>query len=59
LGKIFDQTEQDGSITAPPKGFDSLHGDPDADETEFDDHEFCIYNDNQQFMAYLLEVDNQ
>jgi hypothetical protein len=55
LGKVATQTAQDGSITAPPKGFDSIHGDPNADDTEFDDDEFCIYAQNQQYMEYLIE----
>jgi hypothetical protein len=57
LGKIATQTTQDGTISAPPKGFNSIHGDPNAEDTEFDDDEFCIYQQNQQFMEYVVEFE--
>jgi poly [ADP-ribose] polymerase len=57
LGKVYDQTEQDGKIEAPPKGYDSIHGNPHDDETEFQDDEFAIYKQNQQYMQYLVEFE--
>lgn len=55
LGQFHHQLKQNGSIRAPPPGFHSIHGDPNHPETEFSDHEFCIYNQNQQYAKYLIE----
>jgi len=59
LGKIYDQTKTDGNIEHPPKGYDSIHGDPRADDTEFQDDEFAIYKQNQQYMQYLVEFEEE
>jgi hypothetical protein len=55
LGKIQDNTQQDGSITSPKAGFNSIHGDPTKKDTQFDDHEYCVYEQNQHLMAYLVQ----
>jgi poly [ADP-ribose] polymerase len=55
LGKIQDNTQQDGSITAPKAGFNSIHGDPTKKDTQFDDHEYCVYEQNQHLMSYLVQ----
>lgn len=54
LGKIKDQKNVDGSITKPPTGFDSIHGNPDL-HGGFSDHEYCIYEQNQQHISYIVE----
>jgi poly [ADP-ribose] polymerase len=55
LGKIQDNTQQDGSITSPKAGFNSIHGDPTKKDTQFDDHEYCVYEQNQHLMSYLVQ----
>lgn len=55
LGKSFTQLKRDGSISSPPKGYDSVHGDPNAEGSEFDDDEFCIYRDDRFHMKYMIE----
>ncbi len=57
LGKYHEQAETDGSISAPPKGFHSIHGNPDLPDSGFQDHEWCIYDQNQQVMQYLIEYE--
>ena len=61
LGKIKVYAEITHGLTSPPKGYDSCHGDPDAEDddndySEFDDHEFVIYDTKQQRLEYLLEI---
>ena len=34
--------------------FDSIHGNPDLNGG-FSDHEYCIYEQNQQYLKYLVE----
>ena len=46
---------QDGSISAPAAGCDSIHGDPSAKGSEFDDNEYCVYQNNQHTMSYIVE----
>lgn len=56
LGKIKVYNKITHGLNAPPKGYDSCHGDPDhEDYSEFDDHEFVIYDISQQRLEYLLE----
>jgi hypothetical protein len=55
LGKIQDNILQDGSIAAPNAGFNSIHGDPTKKGTQFDDHEYCVYEGNQHTMSYLVQ----
>ncbi len=55
LGKIQDNIMQDGSITAPNAGYNSIHGDPTKKNTQFDDHEYCVYEQNQHSMSYLVQ----
>lgn len=57
LGKIKVYKNITHGITAPPKGFNSCHGNPDLNYSEFDDHEFVIYDTKQQRLEYLLELD--
>lgn len=55
--KVYDTITY--GITKPPKGYDSCHGNPDAKGgSEFDDHEFVIYDTTQQRLEYLLEIDD-
>jgi poly [ADP-ribose] polymerase len=56
LGKIRVYTDITHGLTSPPKGYDSCHGNPDKDDSEFDDHEFVIYDTKQQRLEYLLEL---
>ena len=75
LGKIHDQADIDGSIVAAPKGliilyfkkngicflffrYNSIHGNPDLGGG-FTDHEYCIYMQDQQYIKYLVEYDEQ
>ena len=57
LGKVQTQLAIDGSITGPKPGFDSIHGDPDQPGSGFQDHEYCVYKDNQAMMNYLIEFE--
>lgn len=58
LGKMKEYSEITYGLNAPPKGFNSCHGNPDhKDGSEFDDHEFVIYDTKQQRLEYLLELD--
>lgn len=54
LGKMKDYKEITHGLTAPPKGYDSCHGNPKG-YSEFDDHEYVIYDHNQQKLEYLVE----
>ena len=56
LGKIKVYTDITHGLMSPPKGYDSCHGDPDKSGSEFDDHEFVIYDTKQQRLEYLLEL---
>lgn len=59
LGKIKEYTEITHGLVTPPKGYDSCHGNPDADDgSEFDDHEFVIYDTKQHRLEYLLEIED-
>lgn len=59
LGKIKVYDEITYGLIKPPKGFNSCHGNPDhGDYSEFDDHEFVIYDTAQQRLEYLLELDD-
>jgi hypothetical protein len=55
LGKAQKQILQDGSIERPAPGFQSVHGDPTAKGTMFDDHEYAVYTQTQHTMSYLVE----
>jgi hypothetical protein len=55
LGKVETHTKIDGSIRAPGKGFDSIHGDPDVPGSGFADHEYCVYKNTQSMSRYLVE----
>mmetsp|Transcript_571 Transcript_571/g.2007 ORF Transcript_571/g.2007 Transcript_571/m.2007 type:complete len:233 (-) Transcript_571:41-739(-) len=54
LGKMHEQAAIDGSITAPPKGHDSIHGNPTLPGSGFADHEYCVYSQAQQTPRYLI-----
>lgn len=56
LGKMKDYKEITYGLTEPPKGYDSCHGNPKG-YSEFDDHEYVIYNEKQQKLEYLVEFD--
>ena len=55
LGKIKEYKKITYGINAPPKGYNSCHGNPNARGSEFDDNEFVVYNTNQQRLEYLVE----
>ncbi len=58
LGKMKKYTKITYGLTKPPIGYNSCHGDPDSgDWSEFEDHEFVIYDTKQQRLEYLLEVE--
>jgi len=61
LGKSADFTQIDSSLTAPPAGYDSVHGvrSSSAKKTQFSDDEYVIYSPHQQKMAYLVEFSIQ
>ena len=42
LGKVWETGTVDGSIKHAPKGFDSIHGDPNLDNSGFADNEYCM-----------------
>lgn len=54
LGKIKEYKEITYGLSAPPKGYDSCHGNPKGD-SEFDDNEYVVYKQNQQKLQYLIE----
>merc|ERR1711991_753396 len=55
LGKVWDTTKIDGSIREPPKGFNSIHGNPDKPSSGFADHEYAVHSNKQSMMRYLIE----
>lgn len=55
LGKPYEQTEIDGKIRAPPSGHHSIHGNPDLPGSQFQDHEWCVYTNNQHAMRYIVQ----
>ncbi len=55
LGKVQEQTQVDGSISGPKPGFDSIHGNPDAPGSGFQDHEYAVYADDRSRMEYIIE----
>lgn len=55
LGKMKDFKKITYSLSSPPDGYDSCHGNPDLDCSEFSDHEFVIYDNKQQQLEYLVE----
>lgn len=57
LGKMKEYTDITYGIKSPPKGYDSCHGNPDKDDSEFDDHEFVVYDQRQQKLQYLIECE--
>lgn len=57
LGKIKEYKQRDYSLDAPPKGYDSCHGNP-RGSSAFADDEFVIYDSNQQRLEYLIELDS-
>jgi poly [ADP-ribose] polymerase len=58
LGKVKQYTKRTYGLVSPPKGYNSCHGNPDAGNySEFDDHEFVIYDTKQQRLEYLLEIE--
>lgn len=56
LGKIKEYKKITYGLDRPPTGYDSCHGNPKG-HSEFDDHEFVIYDTAQQRLEYLLELD--
>lgn len=57
LGKMKEYKQRDYSLDAPPKGYDSCHGNP-RGSSAFADDEFVIYDSNQQRLEYLIELDS-
>lgn len=57
LGRVHSTGTVDGSITKPPAGFDSIHGNPDLDESGFADNEYCTYRQNAHCLQYLIEFE--
>uniref|UniRef100_A0A7S0D2V7 Poly [ADP-ribose] polymerase n=1 Tax=Amorphochlora amoebiformis TaxID=1561963 RepID=A0A7S0D2V7_9EUKA len=53
LGKMKDYSKITYGLSEPPKGFDSCHG---VKGSQFHDDEYVVYKDNQQYMAYLVEL---
>lgn len=54
LGKIKQYRKITYGLKAPPAGYDSCHG---VSGSEFSDDEFVIYNEKQQRLDYLLEIE--
>lgn len=55
LGKMKKYHDITYGLKSPPSGYDSCHG---VRGTEFDDDEFVIYDQNQQKLEYLVEIDS-
>lgn len=57
MGKSADFTEIDTILSAPPTGYESVHGvrSTPSKRTQFADDEYVVYNTQQQRMAYLVE----
>ncbi len=55
LGRVQEQTQIDGSIAGPKPGYDSIHGNPDASGSGFQDHEYAVYKDDRSRMEYIIE----
>ena len=56
LGKMKDYTEITYGLEIP-KGFHSAHGNPTGDESQFDDNEYCIYDEKQHKLQYFVEFE--
>merc|ERR1711991_875157 len=54
LGKVQQQGPIDGSIRKPKSDVNSSHGDPGL-EQGFADNEYCVYENNQHVMQYIIE----
>lgn len=57
LGKSFETTKHDTSLSSPPPGYHSVVGvgrGKDA-SSQFADNEFVVYDNTQQRLAYLVE----
>mmetsp|Transcript_970 Transcript_970/g.3231 ORF Transcript_970/g.3231 Transcript_970/m.3231 type:complete len:2496 (+) Transcript_970:95-7582(+) len=59
LGNVFHTTAKDTELTAPPAGFDSVHGVSNriSAKSDFVDDEFVIYDPQRQRLKYLVEFD--
>eukprot|EP00105_Crassostrea_gigas_P036125 XP_019920273.1 PREDICTED: poly [ADP-ribose] polymerase 4 [Crassostrea gigas] len=57
LGTTLDVYKHQRDLTAPPSGYNSVHGVAATEgvESEFQDDEFVVYNTDQQMMSYLVE----
>lgn len=55
LGKIKQYRKIAYGLSSPPDGFDSCHG---VKGSDFSDDEFVIYNEKQQRLKYLVEIDD-
>eukprot|EP00033_Pygsuia_biforma_P000345 GCRY01000418.1.p1 GENE.GCRY01000418.1~~GCRY01000418.1.p1 ORF type:complete len:663 (+),score=179.34 GCRY01000418.1:190-1989(+) len=56
LGKVKDYSTITYGLTGPPKGYDSCHG---VMGTQFDDHEYVVYEEGRQKMEYFVEFTAQ
>uniref|UniRef100_A0A6V1QIY2 Poly [ADP-ribose] polymerase n=2 Tax=Heterosigma akashiwo TaxID=2829 RepID=A0A6V1QIY2_HETAK len=60
LGRMKDFSNITYGLQKPPKGYDSCHGNPEAEEgSEFEDHEYVVYQEDQQKVQYLLELNDE
>ncbi|XP_061177422.1 LOW QUALITY PROTEIN: protein mono-ADP-ribosyltransferase PARP4-like [Saccostrea echinata] len=57
LGNTMDVYTYQRDLTAPPSGYDSVHGVAASEgvESDFKDDEYVVYNTNQQMLSYLVE----
>ncbi|KAL3858028.1 hypothetical protein ACJMK2_012644 [Sinanodonta woodiana] len=57
LGNVHEMRHTDHSITAPPDGFDSLHGVKSTPEaySQFEDNEYAVFSAEQQCIRYVVE----
>ncbi|XP_061177489.1 protein mono-ADP-ribosyltransferase PARP4-like [Saccostrea echinata] len=57
LGNTMDVYTYQRDLTAPPSGYDSVHGVAASEgvESDFKDDEYVVYNTNQLMLSYLVE----
>lgn len=56
LGKCCEYTDFDTTLTKPPPGYNSTHGNKSLPGTKFTDDEYAIYDVSQYRLRYIVEL---
>lgn len=57
LGKCCEYSDFDTTLTKPPTGYDSTHGNNSLPDTKFTDSEYAVYDVSQYKLRYVVELD--